>query len=114
MFTFCGHITLVLMAVAPLLWRKSRLLALSMVLWIVSAIWMLGQSTPIYPPIFKLLPHFVQSSVYAECALLGFSMFAATTATLVLAQLQSRMPRIVLVVFVAANSWNLIRIGANR
>ena len=114
MFTFCGHLSLALIAAAPFFWRKSRLLAISMVLWILSAIWMLGESTPVYPLILKLMPRVVQGAAYAETALLGFSLFAAATATLVLARLQPRMPWIILVVLVAANSWNLIRIGANK
>src|SRR5262249_33872758 len=92
----------------------SRLLAISICLFVISAVWMLGENTPVYPQIFKRLPHFLQNALYAEVALLGFSLFAAAAAGLVLSHLEPKWPRIVLVALVALNSWNLIRIGANK
>ncbi len=114
MYTFCGHITLALIAITPALLRRSRLLLISVALFAGSAIWMLGDNTPIYPAVFRLIPHVFQNALYAEYALLGFSMFAAIAAALALARLESRIPRLLLVILVAANSWNLIRTGANR
>jgi hypothetical protein len=114
MYTFCGHAALVLIAMAPLFLRKSKLLAICVGLFVFSALWMLGENTPVYPPVFKLLPHFLQGALYAESALLGFSMFAAATAALVLSKLEPRMHRWLLVAVVAANSWNVIRVGANK
>jgi Bacterial membrane protein YfhO len=114
MYTFCGHAALVLIAMAPFFLRKSKLLAISAGLFAFSAIWMLGENTPIYPSVVKLLPRFLQGALYAESALLGFSMFAAATAALVLSKLEPRMHRLLLVALVAANSWNVIRIGANK
>jgi Bacterial membrane protein YfhO len=114
MFTFCGHVTLVLIAMAPLFLRKSKLLVISVALFVISALWMIGENTPVYPVIFRRLPHFLQSSIYAEIALLGFSMFAATTGALVLAHFERNISRALLVILVAINSWNLIRLGANK
>jgi hypothetical protein len=114
MYTFCGYIALGLLAASLFLLRRSRLLVISTALFVVSTIWMLGERTPVYPLVFKSLPHFVQNALYAEYALLGFSVFAALTAALVLAHFEPRMPRVLLVVLVAANSWNLIRTGANK
>jgi hypothetical protein len=114
MFTFCGYATAVLIAAALILPRKTKVQAISLALFLLSAIWMLGAGTPVYPAIYHMLPHFLENAMYPEFALLGFSMFAACTAALALAGMESAMPRFLIVVLVAANSWNLIRVGANR
>ena len=114
LYTFCGHITVGLIALTPIFLRKSRLLAVSGLLWIVSVIWMLGHQTPVYALIYRFLPKTIQGAFYPELALLGFSMFAATTASLVLTQLQPKLPLTVLVLLVVGNSWNLFRISANK
>jgi len=114
MFTFCGYAAAVLITAALILPRKTKLLAISLALFMLSAIWMLGETTPIYPAIYRRLPHFLQNPLYPEFALLGFSMFAACTAAMALSRIEPAMPRFLIVVLVAANSWNLIRVGANR
>jgi hypothetical protein len=114
LYTFCGHITVFLIALTPIFLRKSRLLAASAVLWIISAIWMLGHQTPVYAAVFRFLPQTAQASSYPETVLLGFSMFAATTASLVLARMRPKLPLTVLVLLIVANSWNLLRISANK
>jgi hypothetical protein len=74
----------------------------------------LGETTPVYPAIYKRLPHFLENALYPEFALLGFSLFAACSAALVLARIEPAMPRFLVVILVIANAWNLIRVGANR
>jgi Bacterial membrane protein YfhO len=114
MFTYCGHLALALILAAPFFLRKSKLLAISLGLFAIAIFWMLGEQTPLYPPVFHAMPHFLQSSMYAESALLGFSMFAAIIAGLMLSRVERRLPRALLGFLVIANSWNLIAIGSNR
>lgn len=114
MFTFCGYAAAALIATALILPRKTKLEIISLALFLLSAIWMLGETTPVYPAIYARLPHFLQNPLYPEFALVGFSMFAACTAALVCARIEPAMPRLLVVVLVIANSWNLIRVGANR
>ena len=114
MYTYCGFLAMVLILAAPFFFRKSKILAAMFALFTISIVWMLGEHTPIYPPIFHLLPHFLQGSVYAECALLGFSMFASVIAALTLSQFARKIPVALFALLVVANPWNLIKIGANR
>jgi len=114
MFTFCGYAAAALIAAALILPRKTKLQTISLVLFLFSTIWMLGETTPVYPVIYKRLPHFLENALYSEPALLGFSMFAACTAAMALARIESAMPRFLIVVLVVANSWNLSRVGAGR
>jgi hypothetical protein len=114
MYTYCGHLPLVLILISPFLIRRSKLLGISFLLMLLSVIWLLGKNTPLYPPVYKVLPKFLQGAIYAEYAMLGFSLFAAITAALVLSRFEARIPRAVLIVLVIASSWNLIRVGANR
>lgn len=114
LYTHCGFLAVLLILASPFFFRKSKMLAVSSALLGISIVWMLGQNTPIYPPIFHLLPHFLQGSLYAECANLGFAMFAAIVATLVFSRIAGKLPKVLLVVLIAGNSWNLIQMGANR
>jgi hypothetical protein len=114
MYTYCGHLPLLLILACPFFLRRSKLAALSFLLLLASVVWMLGQNTPLYPPVYRLLPKFLQGAIYSEYAMLGFSLFAALTAALVLAQIESRIPQPALIVIVLASSWLLIRVGANR
>lgn len=114
MYTYCGHLPLILILVCPFVIRRNKLLAISALLLLVSMFWMLGKSTPLYPPLYRIMPKFLQASIYPEYALLGFSLFAAATAALVLSRFEARIPKAVLIVAVIASSWSLIRVGSNR
>jgi hypothetical protein len=114
LYTFCGYAAVVLVLLAFILFKRVKPIAVSLVLTVISAVWMLGQYTPVYPAIYKWLPHFLQNPLYPEFALIAFSFFTACTAGLALSELERRMPQWLLVVIVSLNSWNLIRIGANK
>jgi hypothetical protein len=114
LYTYCGHLALILILVSPFFFRKSRTLAVTAVLFAISLVWMLGENTPIYPPIFHRLPHFLQGSLYAEYFLLGFSLFAAMMAALVLSRFSIKIPAALFALLIAANSWSLLKMGANR
>jgi hypothetical protein len=114
LYTFCGYIAVFLIALSPIFLRKSRVLAASAALWVVSAIWMLGHQTPAYALVVGFLPQTIQGAAYPETALLGFSMFAAATTSMVLERLRPKLPLAVLVLLVSLNSWNLLRISANK
>lgn len=114
MYTFCGYAAVVLIPLAVFFVRRMKLLPMMVTLLVVSAIWMLGENTPVYPSVFRHLPHFLQNPLYAELALVGFSLFAAGTATLVLSALELRVPLYLVLLIAGLNSWNLIRTGSNR
>jgi hypothetical protein len=114
MYTFCGYAAVVLVAGSLLLLRKSKVLAICFGLLLFSALWMLGESTPIYPVIFHRLPHFLQGSLYAEDALLGFTMFVAIISALAVAHFQQRIAPLLLWLLALGTAANLIEVGANR
>lgn len=114
MYTYCGHLTLLLILICPFVIRRNKLAALSFLLFLLSIVWMLGKNTPLYPPVYRIMPKFLQGAVYPDYAMLGLSLFAALTAALILQRIEVRIHRAILVVAVLANSWNLIRVGANR
>jgi hypothetical protein len=114
LYTHCGFLAVLLLLASPFFFRKSKMLSISFVLFGISIIWMLGDHTPIYPPIFHHLPHFLQGAIYAECANLAFSMFAAMVVTLVFSHVAGKLPKVLLAVLIVGNSWNLIKMGANR
>jgi hypothetical protein len=114
MFTFCGHVSLLLLLLAPFLLKRSRMLTVMVLFFVISAVWMLGEQTPIYPAIFLRLPNMLRGSLYADFGLLGFGLFAAATSALVLSQFQNRIPTVLLFLLAALNSWNLLRVGAGR
>src|SRR5258706_15947300 len=67
MYTYCGHLAALFVLIAPvllLLRRKepSPLLSLSLGMTLLSAIWMIGQSTPVYTIIFMPLPKILRGS----------------------------------------------------
>ena len=105
MYTYCGHLALLLLILAPA-WillrreRRSKWLWLSFGLTLASAYWMLGQSTPGYTAIFTRLPRMIRGSVYAEYALLPFSLWVALTAALSLRDL--RLPHSAALAWVVA------------
>ena len=114
MYTFCGYTAVVLVGGAILLLRNSKLLAICFGLFAFSGLWMLGQSTPIYPVIFHRLPHLLQGSIYAEDALLGFTMFAAIVSALTVAHFQQKIAPPLLWLLALGTAANLIAVGANR
>jgi hypothetical protein len=114
LYTFCGYAAVVLVLLAFILFKKVKPIAVSLVLTVISAVWMLGQYTPVYPAIYRWLPHFLQNPLYPEFALIAFSFFTACTAALALSHLERRIPRWLVWVIVFVNSWNLLRVGANR
>jgi hypothetical protein len=114
LYTHCGFLAVLLLLASPFFFRRSKMLSISFGLFGISILWMLGEHTPIYPPIFHHLPHFLQGAIYAECANLAFSMFAAIIVTLVFSHVAGKLPKVVLAVLLVGNSWNLIKMGANR
>jgi hypothetical protein len=114
LYTFCGYAAVVLIAAGLFVLRRSKILAISFGLFVFSTVWMLGENTPIYPAIFHRLPHFLQGSIYAEEALLGFTMFAAIISALTLCRFQHRIAPALLWVLAMATAYNLITTGAKR
>jgi hypothetical protein len=80
-YLYCGLPALLFCAAA--LWRKRH--AQSLVFGIVAlaaALWMLGDSTPVYRGLFHVLPKLLRSSLYAEFALCAFTLAVAVLAGL--------------------------------
>lgn len=82
LYVYCGLIPLVLLAIAPFR-RKPVWPRLLFALTIVSAVWMLGDQTPLYRGLYAALPRFVKGSLYADYALMAFCLFFGMTAAAV-------------------------------
>jgi len=110
LYTYCGIMTAIFLAVAPFV-RRSRVF---LILTVASAVWMLGEHTPIYRWIYPHIPRLVRGGLYAEYALMAFCFFAAITAAMVLDRLGGRWPPAVLWCVALFTSYDLIYTGADR
>jgi hypothetical protein len=119
LYTYCGHLALLFLILAPAMLflrrgRASKLLIVSLGLTLVSAVWMIGDTTPIYIAIYSRLPRILRGSLYAEEALIPFSFWVSITAALSLRDLPwNRLEALSWVVALAA-SVNLIAVSSNR
>lgn len=112
LYVYCGIATVILILLAPL-FRKSRA-PVFLALTIVSAVWMLGDQTPVYPFLFVHLPVILRSALYPEFALMAFCCFAGITAALVLDRIGTRVPQAVLWAVALFTSYDLIHTGSGR
>ena len=112
LYTYCGLATVGLLALALLV--REPLARILLLLTLVSAVWMLGEHTPIYSFVFTHLPRTVRGALYAEFALMAFCFFAGATAAMVLDRLGKRAPPAVLWAIALATSVDLIHAGGNR
>jgi hypothetical protein len=113
LYIYCGLIAVALLAVAPLL-RRTPYLRMLFVLTLISAIWMLGDTTPIYPFVFQRLPGFVRGALYAEFALMAFCMFAALTSAITLERVVGRAPKLLCWGIALLTAVDLTHFGAKR
>jgi len=81
LYTYCGIATVILLA-AALFVRQARAIVF-LALTVISAVWMLGENTPVYRSIFPHLPRLLRGALYPEYALMAFCFFAAITAAVV-------------------------------
>jgi hypothetical protein len=80
-YLYCGIPALVFSTAALLRRRHPETLVFgSMALG--SALWMLGDSTPVYRGVFQVLPNFLRSALYAEFAMCAFTLAVAVLAGL--------------------------------
>ena len=80
-YLYCGIPALVFCAAA--LFRRAHAMApVFGGMTLITALWMLGGSTPVYRGIFRVLPKFLQSALYSEFALCAFTLSAAVLAGL--------------------------------
>jgi hypothetical protein len=113
LYVYCGVIPLVLLLAAPFLRRvpyAKMLFACS----VISAIWMLGNTTPFYALIYTLLPRLVMSAMYCQYALLAFCMFVSLTAAIALQRISARAPKWVPWCLALLTAADLTFFGADR
>ncbi len=81
LYVYCGIGGLILAVLAPFVIRdwKSRAFAIMTVL---SALWMLGDSTPVGVAVYKMLPSQLRNSVHPEYAMCAFVLSMAVLAAL--------------------------------
>jgi hypothetical protein len=112
LYIYCGLIPLVLVLLAPFLrWTQLRMFFL---FTIISAVWMLGDETPLYRFVYTHLPRFVRGALYAEFALMAFCMFMALTSALVLQRLAYRIPTVVMWSIALVTALDLTYFGSDR
>jgi hypothetical protein len=113
LYVYCGIITLALILLAPFLRRASQARMLFL-LTAISAIWMLGDTTPVYRFVYTHLPRLVRGALYSEYALMAFSMFAALTAAVALQRVARRAPRLLPLGIALCTAVDLTYFGARR
>jgi len=111
LYTYCGIATVILLA-AALFVRQARAIVF-LALTVISAVWMLGENTPVYRSIFPHLPRLLRGALYPEYALMAFCFFAAITAAVVLDRMGRRWP-VLLWCVALFTSYDLIHTGADR
>ena len=113
LYAYCGIIPLMLVLLSPFV-RKSGRVLLFFVLTVISALWMLGEHTPVYMAVFENVPRLLRGGLYAWYAMMAFCLFAGITAALVLDHFGKRFPKAVLWIMVLFTSWDLIHTGRDR
>ena len=86
LYTYCGLFPLALLVITLFL-RQNKLAKGLLACTLGCVIWMLGDSTPIYAFVFTHLPPLIAGALYAEFALLAFSLAAGLTAAAAFARL---------------------------
>lgn len=120
MYVYCGHLAAVFLFVAPVLaWlrgtdpRDCKLLSITLLFVGISAIWMLGEATPIYESIYERLGS-MRGALYAQFALVAFCLWVAVTAALVLQRLKLPNKELFSWAIALLAGVNLIAVSSNR
>ena len=80
-YLYCGIPALIFTAAA--LWQRRHAMTLVFAgVALASALWMFGDSTPVYRAIFHVLPKVLRSALYAEFAMCAFTLAVAVLAGL--------------------------------
>ena len=117
LYVYCGILPLALIVITVLL-KQNRLAKLLLLVTIGCAVWMLGNTTPVYTFVFTHLPPALASPLYSEYALLAFSFAAALTAAATLARLaemgSNSLVKSILWISVLITSADLMEHGASK
>ena len=113
LYAYCGILTMPLIMAAPVL-KRAAYCRLFFSLTAVSALWMLGGQTPVYPFVFRRLPPMLRGALYAEYALMAFCLFAALTAAAALHRLGRGRPSALLWAIALFTAADLMHFGADR
>lgn len=113
LYVYCGILTLLLVLAAPLMKRAAHAW-LFFGLTVFSAIWMVGDETPVYRLVFVHLPRAIRGALYAEEALIAFCLFMALTAAVVLQHIGRRWPVWALWAVALLSAVDLMHFGAER
>ena len=112
LYVYCGLATVVLLVLAPFV--RESLARIFLLLTLLSALWMLGEHTPVYRLLFTHLPRLLRDALYAEFALMAFCFFAGLTAAVALDRLGKRAPEVLLWALALFTSFDLIHTGRHR
>lgn len=113
LYVYCGIIPLALVLAAPFL-RRARYARMLAGFTVLSAIWMLGDSTALYRFVYTHLPRLARGALYAEFALMAFCMFMALTAAVALERIAKRAPALLLWAVALVTSADLMHFGSER
>lgn len=113
LYLYCGIIPLIAALAGPWFVR-SRDARRFWILTILSAIWMLGDATPVYRHIYTMLPGTIRGSLYAEYAMMPFCLFLGVTAALVIESLPARVVRHFSWALAIVTAADLMWFGSNR
>lgn len=113
LYLYCGMAGLGL-AVFGLALSRSRYRAPLALLTLLSALWMLGESTPVARTVFSLLPTTLKSPLYAEFAMVAFQLGMAGLAALGAERALAGRPAWLWAVLVVLAAADLTLAGSNR
>ncbi len=113
LYVYCGLIPLALVLVSPFL-RRAQYLRMFFLFTVISAVWMLGDETPMYRLVYAHLPRFVRGALYSEFALMAFCMFMALTSALAFERMAGRLPAVVLWCIALVTALDLTYFGSGR
>jgi hypothetical protein len=113
LYVYCGLIPLALVLLAPFL-RRAHHVRMFFCFTVISAVWMLGDETPLYRLVYTHLPRFVRGALYAEFALMAFCMFMALTSALALQRIARRAPAVLIWCIALLTTLDLTYFGSER
>ncbi|HTD42996.1 MAG TPA: YfhO family protein [Bryobacteraceae bacterium] len=113
LYVYCGIIPLGLVVAAAFL-RRERHARTLCAFTVLSAIWMLGDSTPAYRFMYSHMPPLLRGALYPEYALIAFSMFMALTGAVALSAVARFAPRWLIWAIALSTAVDLIYFGSGR
>jgi hypothetical protein len=113
LYLYCGLAGLVL-SILGALWSRHKERLVFLVVTMVSALWMLGYSTPVGATLLPLLPKFMKAGLYVEFAMAPFVLGLAVLAAFGAEQFIALRGRFLTAAVVILTAFDLIAVSSGR